>query len=223
VWSIPSLSCRVADLRPIERRAAGGFTLLEMLVVLVLVGLVATLLAQALWQSFDLVQRAREQTADVGRAQMRVEWFRSLAQGLQADNADGPAVFQGQARRFAGLTTAPPAEEDGVVRAVTVELDYARADDQTMLVARARGGPAVTLMQWEGNSGAFEYLDADGRRFESWPPPFGRALPQLPRAIVLRGGSSAAPVTIYGVVAGERQKVFDLQRATERGGGNVPQ
>ena len=51
-------------------RAEAGFTLLELLVTLALVGLVTTLLAQTLWMSFDLLQRAREQTADIGRRQM---------------------------------------------------------------------------------------------------------------------------------------------------------
>jgi type II secretory pathway pseudopilin PulG len=194
-------------------RAEAGFTLLKLLVTLVLVGLVTTLLAQTLWMSFDLLQRAREQTADIGRRQMQTEWFRAAVQGLQPESEGGTSKFSGTARRFTGLTIAAPTDTEGAIRRVTWEIAYDRQANQSEL--RATVAPAekpLAVLSWEGESGAFEYLDDNGQRYDTWPPPFGAKMPQLPRGVALKSGSGASESILYAVTLGSRDAPVDLVR-----------
>jgi len=198
-------------------RAEAGFTLLELLVTLVLVGLVTTLLVQTLWMSFDLLQRAREQTADVGRRQMQTEWFRAAVQGLQPESEGGDSKFSGAARRFAGLTAAAPTDAEGAIRRVTWEITFDRQANQSEL--RATVAPAdkpITVLAWDGDSGAFEYLDDDGRRYDTWPPAFGARLPQLPRGVALKTGAGPDESITYAVTLGSRDAPVDLVRMLGR-------
>jgi prepilin-type N-terminal cleavage/methylation domain-containing protein len=193
--------------------ADAGFTLLELLVTLVLVGLVTTLLAQTTWMSFDLLQRAREQTADIGRHQMQMEWFRAAVEGLQPDSEGGRAKFRGTPRGFLGLTIAAPADAEGAIRTVQWEIMYDRQANRSALQATvAPAEKPITLLEWDGPSGAFEYLDDDGRRYDAWPPPFGARLPQLPRGIALSMGSAQDETIVYAVALGSRDAPVDLVR-----------
>ena len=194
-------------------RAEAGFTLLELLVTLALVGLVSTLLAQTLWMSFDLLQRAREQTADIGRRQMQTEWFRAAVQGLQPDSEGGRSKFQGSARRFTGLTIAAPADVEGAVRAVRWEIVFDRqANRSTLQATVAPAEKPVPVLAWDGDAGAFEYLDDGGRRHDAWPPPFGARLPQLPRGVALKMGTKPDETVLYAVAQGSRDAPVDLVR-----------
>lgn len=194
-------------------RAEAGFTLLELLVTLALVGLVTTLLAQTLWMSFDLLQRAREQTADIGRRQMQTEWFRAAVQGLQPDWEGGRSKFRGSARAFSGLTIAAPADAEGAVRAVRWEIVFDRqANRSTLQATVVPADKPVPVLEWEGDSGAFEYLDDGGRRYDAWPPPFGARLPQLPRGVALKMGTKPDETVLYAVAQGSRDAPVDLVR-----------
>jgi prepilin-type N-terminal cleavage/methylation domain-containing protein len=198
-------------------RAEAGFTLLELLVTLVLVGLVTTLLAQTLWMSFDLLQRAREQTADIGRRQMQTEWFRAAVQGLQPESEGGDSKFAGSARRFVGLTSAAPTDAEGAIRRVTWEIVFDRQANRSELQALvAPADKPVPILAWDGESGAFEYLDDDGRRYDTWPPAFGARLPQLPRGVALKTGSGRDEVILYAVAQGSRDAPVDLVRMLGR-------
>jgi prepilin-type N-terminal cleavage/methylation domain-containing protein len=194
-------------------RAEAGFTLLELLVTLALVGLVTTLLVQTLWMSFDLLQRAREQTADIGRRQMQTEWFRAAVQGLQPDSEGGRSKFRGSARAFSGLTIAAPADAEGAVRTVKWEIVFDRqANRSTLQATVAPADKPVPVLEWDGDSGAFEYLDDGGRRHDAWPPPFGARLPQLPRGVALKMGAKPDETVLYAVAQGSRDAPVDLVR-----------
>ena len=68
----------------------------------------------------------------------------------------------------------------------------------------------IPVLDWDGESGAFEYLDDDGRRYDAWPPPFGARLPQLPRGVALKTGPSAGETISYAVAQGSRDAPVDL-------------
>src|SRR5579863_9963924 len=65
----------------IRRQAA--FTLIEMLVVLLIVGMTTTLLFQMLSQTFRMQRYAGIQIADSRQGAMEADWFRQVINGLQ--------------------------------------------------------------------------------------------------------------------------------------------
>jgi prepilin-type N-terminal cleavage/methylation domain-containing protein len=200
-------------------RAEAGFTLLELLVTLVLVGLLTTLLAQTLWMSFDMLQRAREQAADIGRRQMQMEWFRMSVQAMQPDADGGRTRFHGGPRTFTSLTAAAPADAEGAMRRVKWELVLNRANMTTELVATvAPADEPFRVLTWEGDSGTFEYSDDDGKRYDAWPPPLGARMPQLPRAVALKMGTGSEQTILYAVAHGARDAPVDLVRMIGRPG-----
>ena len=92
-----------------RRHSSRGFTLLEMLVVLLVAGMALVLTSQALGQ----YQRAHTRaiaSERTGREQRLGEaWFRASVRGLHA--VGGDAAFAGTAEGFEGVTLAPPLEE----------------------------------------------------------------------------------------------------------------
>lgn len=80
-----SVSCRRAE----ARAGAGGFTLLELLLVLTLVGLLSALVAPRMWQ---WVQSARERAGvDAARAELEAMPMRAFSAAKRLEvNANGP-------------------------------------------------------------------------------------------------------------------------------------
>ena len=85
-------------------RIERGFTLVEVLVVLVITALIASLLLQALSQVYRLQARFGAQIDQSRGGEMRADWFRQLLQGLQPDYADGRGRFSGVSNRVEGLS-----------------------------------------------------------------------------------------------------------------------
>ncbi len=183
-----------------------GFTLLEVIVVLVIVSLLMTLLTQALWLGTDMLRRSSVEASAQADESMRLAWYRDLVGGLQPDRNKGPLSFAGQARQFAGLSAGAPLLEIGAALPVRVELSFdARANRTRLILLTPTAERPVELLSWPGEQGEFVYLDEGGRSHPSWPParldqPF-----QLPRAIVLRAGlAQSGQSLVYAVVSGER-------------------
>lgn len=190
-----------------ERRAARGFTLLELIVVLVIVSLLMTILTQTLWMGLDMLRRAGADLSAQAVESMRLNWYREAVAGLQPERSDGPHPFAGAPRRFSGLTTGAPTETLGAALPVVFELSFEAPANETRLTVQVGAAPAPTrLMSWPGRVGEFEYLAEDGARHPSWPPAGGDAQYQLPRAIVMRARPlHAGPMLVYTAVAGDRR------------------
>lgn len=200
---------------------ARGFTLLEVIVVLVIASLLVTILTQALWMGLDMLRRSRaDMTAQAVEA-MRIQWYREAVAGLQPERPDGVHIFAGGVRRFSGLTTGAPTENLGATLPVTFELDYDAAANETRLkVVVAGSAKSTTLLAWPGRTGEFAYLDEAGQSHESWPPA-GGAQHQLPRVIVLKARPvHAGPLLVYTAIAGDRRTPIRLDQVI--GGGGVP-
>jgi general secretion pathway protein J len=195
-----------ANLRRCRFAEPRGFTLIEVLVVLVIVSLLMTILTQALWMGLDMLRRSRaDMTAQAVEA-MRLQWYREAVAGLQPERTGGAHVFRGSERRFSGLTTGAPTENLGATLPVTFELEFDAAADKTRLkVGVGTSAQATTLLAWPGRVGEFVYLDETGLSHESWPPA-GAAQLQLPRVIVLKARPvHAGPVLVYTAIAGDRR------------------
>ncbi len=183
-----------------------GFTLVEMLVVLVLTSLAAGLLMEASTHVLGLQQRLNGQLERLRGPALSADWLRQVVQGLQPDYHDGAHRFTGTARGFAGLTTNALSGAYGGLEPFAVVLRHDAATDTTTLRYAPGAGPgavaarladalpqegAVTLMRWPGNAQRLRYWDERGAAHEDWPPPLGQWRP-LPSAITLEGDADGA-------------------------------
>ncbi len=168
-----------------------GFTLLEMLVVLIIVGLAAGLLFEGSAQVMGMQSRLEGQLVQLRGTSMRADWLRQLVEGLQPDYQDGKNIFKGSARGFSGLSTNP------------LSGDYAGLEPFALVLAfdQAHGGVALrygdspdapVLMSWQAGRAVLRYWDNQGVAHEDWPPPLG-LWPQLPFGIRVESGPVDAP------------------------------
>lgn len=166
------------------RRAARGFTLLEVLVVLVISSLVAGLLSGSLSQVMRLQQHFGSETFNLQQGAMQSAWFRQTIHGLMPEPPEGRHHFKGEARRCEGITLSPLDLAEGTLAAFEWSLRFDREAGETVL-EYGNGSERQRIMAWPGDGGAFEYLDRDGGSHEAWPPFLGQ-WPQLPAAVRLR-------------------------------------
>lgn len=174
-----------------------GFTLVEILVVLVIVSLVSGILFQAMGQVAHLQKKFGVELVHAQQGEMLSNWFQQSIEGLLPDYPDGKNKFSGAERRLSGLTTSPLASENGVPSPLVWELAFDADTGETRLLYGADKG-AVPVISWPGNKGKFTYLDSKGELHESWPPRLG-LWPQLPAAIrveTLRDGEPAIMMAV---------------------------
>ncbi|EIJ43006.1 prepilin-type N-terminal cleavage/methylation domain-containing protein [Beggiatoa alba B18LD] len=168
-----------------------GFTLLEMLVVLVISSFISVLLMQGLSFLAQLQGRFVEQLDDLHIGALQEYWFRSTVTNVLADYKDveNNYVFQGNSERFSGLTIAGLDNEAGVPTPFAWTI--IKTDEQYGLYYQALDKPNEPAWQvaiWQGQADGFRYLDRKGQWFNQWPPTtLGLESPQLPRAISFSG------------------------------------
>lgn len=216
-----------------------GFTLVEVLVVLVITSMVSALLFQVLAQVGRVQSRFGEQLAQSQEGAMRAEWFREVVHGLQVVEADNAQRFVGQRQRFVGLTRTGLQARAGAAHFVAVEVrETPKTPGGEVRVAQAPSGEqATTLLAWAGSGTAeFAYLDSNGVEYTQWPPAPGqyKALhlpqdlgggftaqpanpvpPQLPATVILRWPGSRGPEMM---VASPRGSLEAVPKRLEAGG-----
>lgn len=182
-------------------RRARGLTLLEMLVSLVIMGFVAALLSQALWQ----LARAERllQAGQLGslNESLRIEWLRSAIEALQPLPASNALALRGSSRELAGLSLAAPQWPLAGTRPMRLELRYTPDTDTSTMLLAVADEPAQPLLAWPGRSGRFRFLDHQGRWQDEWPArSLGTAL-RLPAAIAIETGLERAPLIFAAPLA----------------------
>jgi general secretion pathway protein J len=192
---------------------SGGFTLLEVLVVLVIVSLLMTVLTQALWMGLDMLRRARTDMSAQASELVRLSWYRDTVAGLQPEELNGPHPFSGTARRFSGLTSGAPVGNLGAMLPVTVELNFdARAERTLLQMKTAASDKELTLLSWPGRVGEFVYVDGAGREYDQWPPQQAGE-EQLPRVVMLKARpEQAGPLLVYTAILGDRRTPVALEQ-----------
>jgi prepilin-type N-terminal cleavage/methylation domain-containing protein len=166
---------------PTSMRRAGGFTLLEMLVALVLTATVATLVAQIMAQ-LARIEHGLDLKAGVGASLgLREVWMReSLADATPLALAGGIAFkADAQALDFSSLSS--PAQEQGRPAAMrwhwldqpqgrSIVLEDAPAD--TSKTVKANGSRL-----WQGGAASrWRFKPAEGDWLDQWPPEPGLGL-----------------------------------------------
>lgn len=168
-----------------------GFTLIEILVVLIITGFIVAILLQSLHQVFRLQTHFGSEIFNTQRGAMYTDWFRQSINSLMSVHEDSKQKFSGEQRQMSGLTLSPLDQESGALAPFIWRLEFDPRSGQTGLYYGDAGGkqPALPILAWQGNSGRFIYMDAENEAHDSWPPFLGK-WPQLPKAIYLESGAA---------------------------------
>lgn len=200
--------------RPLPIISAGksnqaGFTLIEVLVVLIIVGMVSGVLFQALERAYRLQDRFGMELFSVQQGQMAADWYRQTVQGLHPDYLDGQSIFHGNEREFSGLTSNPLNDEYGAPTPITWKIRNNRQNGATELVY-LEGKQETTILTWRSNEARFIYFDEQQTPHDSWPPPLGLSA-QLPKQIQLVAKDAGDPVNIVASTMGPATPLPRLQ------------
>lgn len=193
-------------------RGQPGFTLVEMLVVLLVAGMALALATQAIGQYQRVHQRASANERTSREYRMAEAWLRASIRGLHAvpeptfeDIRQGlgsrAAVFTGKSGGYTGVTLSPVLAGQGIP---TVQ--------EWSVVAGPGGTDALELTEQERTlllpfpgegTLRFHYFDSEGGVHDQWPPAQG-IWPQLPAAIALEISTdwtgTPATVVVEGVL-----------------------
>ena len=187
----------------------GGFTLLEVLVVLVLVSLVVGFLMQGFSHVLKLrvyfVGQAEQQQTRI----LKEQWFRTLVGSVTPAYSEGVDQFQGEKTELIGLTMASLDSRPGVP--VPLHLRLVNEDGAVELRYLTAGGAEWVLGQWQDAEGKFEYLDKKGNWHTRWPPGLG-VHEQLPVAIQLNVAKPLRPTQWLVNIPGRKEPRIDLTR-----------
>ena len=189
-----------------------GFTLLEMLVVLLIVSLLTTLLMQGFAYILQLRGRFLTQLSDLQQGTLQEHWFRSSTTALVADYPDIPdaKIFQGEAKQFQGLTLSALDAEAGLPTPMMWKLVF--QEGSTFLQYQHSNGEVWEVSRWLGDSGEFSYFDSAGKWYPTWPPQnLGIKPPQLPKAIMLTGLRRDLPFTWIVQLTGRDNTPLDFR------------
>jgi general secretion pathway protein J len=187
--------------------ARSGFTLLEVLVVLVIVGLVSAMLFEALVRLNDVRGRLGPFLSMSEREGLMNGWFRNAVNGLVPDKLLGPHAFAGDARHFSGLTLAPFDDDPGGPTPCKWELIYDVNNDRTTLHYTGYDDKVEELRSWRGSKIEFAYLKPDLTWSDAWPPGFQHAK-ELPMAIRLYSADEGT--VVVASIRGEKDPPPDV-------------
>jgi general secretion pathway protein J len=170
-----------------------GFTILEMLVVLVLVSFISALLLEGFSYVLHLRSSFLAQLEDLQRGTLQEYWFRSTTAAIITDYRDGSNIFKGEERKFSGLTLAALDQSIGVPTSFTWKMEY--ADGIMVLRYQNSNNKTWDISYWFNNEGSFRYMDKAGKWHTNWPPKTGFDIPQIPRIIQFQGQRRNKPLT----------------------------
>ena len=186
-----------------------GFTLIEVLVVLILVGMISGVLFQALERAYQLQNRFGLELFKVQHGQMTQQWYRQTIQGLYPDQPDGPNLFRGDPQEFSGLSLSPLDDNYGAPTPITWRLSSNFQNDTTQLIYISAAG-STPLINWRTTQASFVYFDDQRAPHTQWPPPLGQFKP-LPDQIQLQTQDGSEPVTLVASPMGPTEPQFRLQ------------
>jgi hypothetical protein len=169
-----------------------------MLVTLVVVGLVAGVLSQALFQLSRVERLLEGGQLDSMADMVRASWIRSAIESLLPGNEGSSERLRGSERELQGLSADVPMLPAPGLAPLHLRLVFNETLGVTQVqlldVGVPQGGGArepVVLLSWPGREGRFRYLDERGDWHDTWPLPMDPNGAALPRAILLQTGLPA--------------------------------
>ncbi|WP_395338811.1 type II secretion system protein J [Ningiella sp. W23] len=144
-----------------------GFTLLEMMVVLVIVSLITVLMMQGFSFVVGLQDRIRNQLVKTQDTELREQWFRlvtrSFQRGRQSDNAN----FSADAFEMSGLVLQPLNRGTGLPTKVRWRIE--QEGDYSILYYDEAEDEPVVIFEWLNAEVEFRYLNSSGELQDEWP------------------------------------------------------
>lgn len=199
-----------------------GFTLLEMLVVLLIAGMALALTSQALTQYKRAHERVSSSTQGGREYRLAERWFRDSVSGLFAAGDPGkplarPAsnvaskpedalVFRGDEQGFSGLTLLPVLTGQGAPMLQSWSVTPTRSGNDTLTLDE--DGRQLALPFPDAGHLTLHYMDAKGEFHAQWPPAQGQ-WPQLPAAIAL--GLGSGPVIVAAITGPQNPQTIPYE------------
>lgn len=171
-----------------------GFTLLEVLVVLMLISLVTALLMQGLGLIFHIRQNIRNTLLADKPLILQHTFLRSTLSAMTADDINGKHRFTGTAQEITGLTLAPLLSLQGIP--LPVELSIKRQEDSCLLRYSESGSTPIILGRWPHSRCRFSYLTEHGKEQDEWSGAGDKAI-QLPTAIAFQVENKAGDTFFF--------------------------
>lgn len=184
-----------------ERRAhQRGLTLVELLVAMVILGLVMTLVSQAVAQVAQVARVAQESSQELHSSWNKGWALRGLLANLTAAPEGGDRPFEGDGDRISGFTLQPLSGPDMGVQPFRLRLSKDPASGQQLLIDElwqaGSGSPKPAPVARFDRPVEFAFQDSVGAIHSQWPAPGFDArdvrAPVLPRAVILRDQDSHA-------------------------------
>lgn len=182
-----------------------GFTLLEVLVVLVLLALVSTTILQGFYFSTNVQARITKQLINTQQGALQENWFREVVRNFQPDFIDKRKGFTGTAMEIQGVTLTALYGQNGIP---TI----------TRWIIKKNGGGSALYYQtetiketmiasWPYPNISFIYVDAGGEQYSTWPPT--DKAPPLPRGIILSTPAQEPGFAWYASISNNQKTDLD--------------
>lgn len=198
----PSASHRTSPER--ARPAQRGFTLVELLVALVILGFVMTLVSEAIFQVAQITRVADATTRGL-TSRWGAGWSASgLFANLAIPEESKAPALEGTASRISGFSTQPL--DGGTTGLQRFEIELRATSEgprATEMVTLARDGSSVrgtaSVVAVFAGRAEFAYVDRAGKIVPVWPGITRKELDaeELPRAIVVRETGSGNVLMWY--------------------------
>lgn len=179
-------------------RRPKGFTLVEVLVVLILVSIIATLLIQGVGIILSLRYRAVNFVDQQQHNQLRSAWVTALLNGLVPDRPGRDHLFKGSPNRLDGLSIQTLSAPIGLPRHIILKFEQQGTDT---VLSYQQDRIQWLLGRWPTSKAVFNYLDPQGQWHDHWPPKDVTEYSQLPMALMLQVGDAWS---LFAVVQGRK-------------------
>lgn len=161
-------------------RSQKAFTLVEMLVVMVIVGLLITVIMQGFGYSMGMYQRVVRTQKSAYNEVLVYDWLRSTL-GAQVAARPKDRGLDGTVNTLATYTFSPLVEQAGLKSRIAWQLVQ---NENAVTLEYREGNTIFTVYRWPESTGQFEYLDEKGQWHNRWPAEKSD-LPPLPESVRL--------------------------------------
>ncbi len=192
----------------LKKEQQKGFTLMELLVVLILISLLMTTLMQGLGYFLKLKERGSSLVLMQQKNQMQEYWFKTLIQGLTPYQSFTKKKFKGSKTQLTGQTLTTLTSTPASIEDITLKLEQASGTVKLIYTAEKY---TWVLGEWISNQVYFSYQDEQGDMHELWPPKDSDDTIQLPALVKLHVTAPLGNIDWFVSVAGRLNPKLIMQ------------